>query len=493
MSLGDDFHHVWLVLVLNLAITTVALLLQSEYGNERSERSIRIGGIVRAASLAYVKPENWKLTFSALIFSFVVAVAAGIVFDFGFGRAVPADPASQLAAQIAQAQLFVLVPAYLASLFRIYVAAVRGALSARALFEATTDIVFACLVAVAVWLLWTILGGLAPVPPEIQPYGLALSFMIGCCPSLALIQRWVARRNATNLLLPLSGLDQIHFARLYEAGVRNMQNLAYADPGALFTVTGLQLAWIIDWVAQAQLRVLISDESGKAHGLNELRQLGISNILDLARLLDSPQVQERMRDALKLTAVYTQDRNEEQLRSAKGRAAGRNHMRNLIEGSPAFRVLRNYADVVEKPPTSIDEVAQKIDQAVHGAAIINYNGNFVLALADLRPSQGIGCRGELKFSTKSDRSRKYEAPIQISDGENKPDRGARIPFDVRVNFRPPVIPGQSFRIDVPVDGDSSTEQFEVTNAEGKSIGVLIKIFQANRLVQTMSAKFPDEE
>jgi hypothetical protein len=489
----DSFHHVELVLVLSLAITTVAMLLQSEYGNERSERSSRIGGIIRAASLVYVKPENWKLTFSALIFSFVVAIAAGVVFDFGFGGAISTDPAAKLAVQIAQAQLFVLVPAYLASLFRIYVAAIRGALSARTLFEATTDIVFACLVAVAVWLLWTILGGLAPVPPSIQPYGLALSFIIGCCPSVALIQRWGARRTATHLLLPVSGLDRIHSMRLYEAGVHNMQNLAHADPGALFTITGLQLAWIVDWVAQAQLRVLMSDQSGKAHGLDELRQLGISNILDLARLLESPQVQERTRDALKLTAANSFEKNQEPPSNAKINSASRHQMRNLIEGSPSFRVLRNYAEVVEKPPVSIDEVTQKIDQAVHGAPIANYNGYFVLTFADLKPSQGVGCRGEIKFSTKSDGARKHEAPVQITDGESKPDQNVRIPFDVRINFRPPIIPGQSFKINVPLDGDSSAEKFEVTSVDGKSIGVLIKIFQANRLIQTMNAKFPVEE
>jgi hypothetical protein len=507
-------ENVGFVFGLSLAITLVALLLQSEYGKERSERGSRLGGLVQAASLVYVKPENWPLLFGALVFSFVVAVVAGIVFGFGFGRPESSDPAVKLAVQIAQAQLFVLVPAYLVSLLRIYASATRGALGARTFFEATTDVALACLAAVALWLFWAIWGGLAPLATSDQPVGLLLSFAIGCCPSLSLIRRWTARRFATHSLLTVYGMDQSHSVKLYEAGVRNMQNLAYADPGALFTITGLQLLWIVDWIAQAQLRVLISDESGKVHKLDELRQLGINNILDLARALDEPQVQERIREAFELTAGHVRDAGlSTRPISIPGPnstsfpfpapAAAPNSLirssgpasltRDLIENNPSFRVLQNYAAVVEKPPASVDEVARKIDQAVHGAPIANYTGDFVLSLTDLNPAEGVGCRGTIMFSTKADSERRHAAPIRINDGEQKSDPNARIQFDVRVNFRPPVAPGQSFRIDAPLDGESSSEQFEVTNPTGKSVGVLIKILQANRLIQTLSAKFPSEE
>jgi hypothetical protein len=496
---GNYLQHVGFVFVLSLAITVVALLLQSEYGKERSVRGDRLEGLVQAASLAYVKPENWTLWFGAAVFSFVVAVVAGIVFGFGFGSPVSTDPPVQLAAQIAQAQLFVLVPAYLVSLLRIYASATRGALGARTFFEATTDVALACLVAVAAWLFWAIWGGLAPVGPSIQPYGLILSFAVGCCPSLTLIQRWTNRRNVTHSLLTVYGLDQSHSVKLYEAGVRNMQNLAHADPGALFTITGLQLLWIVDWIAQAQLRVLVSDESGKAHKLDELRQLGINNILELAKSLDVPQVEARVREALELAVGRMRDTIESLPDSSAGpltrrpKNSPRTLTRNLIESNPSFRVLQNYAAVVEKPPVSVDEVARKIDQAIHGAPIANYKGYFVLLLTDLRPSEGVSCRATIMFSTKADSERRHAAPIQINDGEKKSDPNARIQFDVRVNFRPPTVPGQSFKIHAPLEGESSSEHFEVANPTGKSIDILIKILQANRLIQTLSAKFPIEE
>jgi hypothetical protein len=484
---GNYGAHLIFVFVLSLAITVNALLLQSVYGRERSARGDRLGGLIQGASLGYVNPGGLTLWFGAGVFSLIVAVATAIVLDFGFGRLNSTDPPVLLAVQVSQALLFVLVPAYLVSLLRIYASATQGSLSARTFFEATTDLVLACLVAVAAWLFWAIWGGLAPIPTRIQPIGLIISFAIGCCPSLTLIRRWTASRHVARSLLTVQGLDQSHSTKLYEAGIRNLQNLAHADAGVLFTLTGLQLLWIVDWVAQAQLLVLVSDEFGDAHKLDELRQLGINNILDLAKSLEKPRVKQRVQEALQAIARSPLDKPE------KSRdVSDPSLMRSLIEGNPSFRVLRNYADAVEKPPVSVDEVTRAVDQVVHGAPLFNYLGYVVLSLTDLRSSEGARCRAALTFSTKAGSDKGHAAQVQIADGENMADPNGRVPFDVRVNFRPPTIPGRSFKIGAPLKGESSPEYFEVENAGGKSIDFLVKILQSNRLIQTLSATFPQE-
>jgi hypothetical protein len=169
-SQGDYIGHVAFVFVVSLAITIVALLLQAEYGRDRSKRFDELGGMVQAFSLGYVKSAGWTLWFGALVFSLIVAAVAGIVLDVGAANPAKDDQAGELVAQIAKALLFVLVPAYLVSLVRIYAAATQGAVSARTFLEATVDVVLASLVAVAGWLFWAIWGGLAPIKPSVQPY-----------------------------------------------------------------------------------------------------------------------------------------------------------------------------------------------------------------------------------------------------------------------------------------------------------------------------------
>jgi hypothetical protein len=245
-------------------------------------------------------------------------------------------------------------------------------------------------------------------------------------------------------------------------------------------------------VAQAQLRVLMGVELGGDERLAGLRRLGINNILDLAKSLDVRDVQLHLRTALAertwqpiaMLDSPPKEKEEEKEGSAPS-------MRELIQGNPSFRVLQNYAAVVEKPPVHVDEVARAVNQAVHGATLINYNGYLVLSLSDAGAAEGVHCRASVKFATEADDEQPHVAPVRISDGLDAPSSDARVPFDVRVGFRPATIASRTLKIAAPLKGDSVAELIDVANPKGESIEILVRILQANRLIQTLHARFPD--
>jgi hypothetical protein len=508
-----DVYFEWIaviVFVFSLLVTLNSLLLQSAYVSERNKRLGSLGQLVSTPQLVYVQPRQWTLWLGAPLFSVIMAIVTAMVLAYGFGSSGNESPPIKLAFQIAQALLFVIVPAYFASLIRIYFFAMQGSLSAQTFLEATTGLVLVCLAAASLWLLCAIPGGLAPVDTQLQPVVLFFSFAIGLVPLVMFEVVRAYDRRARWLLTSVRGLDASHTAKLYDAGVRNLHNLANADPGTLFTITGLQLLWIVEWVAEAQLRVLIGATDGDLDGqqpkrlpspkkdpdagnagleaskkLDALHKLGISNILDLAMLLERPEAQKDVVLALNLTDDWTASKKN------AGPSSKAISMRSMIENDPAFRVLQNYTAVLEKPPTAVDEVARAVKRVIEGPPLSNYSGFIRLSVSKQAEGESNRWRGQLVFSSKKPEGDNV-AEVQITDGKPSDDPNAEVEFDVRVNFRPLSIPPRVLKVRAPLKGESQPQIFEVEAARDAPVDMLVRIFQANTLIQSLRVEVKDE-
>lgn len=74
----------------------------------------------------------------------------------------------------------------------------------------------------------------------------------------------------------IDGIDMLTKFRLMEAGIRDVQNLASANPVLLYVETPYGLLAIIDWIAQAQLILALGCRAAL-----ELRSVGIRTIIDI--------------------------------------------------------------------------------------------------------------------------------------------------------------------------------------------------------------------
>jgi hypothetical protein len=84
-------------------------------------------------------------------------------------------------------------------------------------------------------------------------------------------------------LLLIEGLTEDKRSRLEELDIDNCQALASHNPFIIWARTSYQLLHIVDWMAQAQLAVLVSDV-----GIMRLRLIGIRNIFALVQAWSGP-------------------------------------------------------------------------------------------------------------------------------------------------------------------------------------------------------------
>ena len=115
----------------------------------------------------------------------------------------------------------------------------------------------------------------------------AVGFGVGLFPDAALA--WLTRQLRRYLLgdagvtdefsLDLvQGISPFRKLRLYEIGMDNCENLATANPISLYITSNLSLLEVIDWVAQAQLLVLVGQDKYRLLQSNSYR-----TVLDLER------------------------------------------------------------------------------------------------------------------------------------------------------------------------------------------------------------------
>jgi hypothetical protein len=118
----------------------------------------------------------------------------------------------------------------------------------------------------------------------------------------------------TNLsLVMIEGMTEEKRARLEEMGIDNCQSLAEYNPYLMWVRTAFQLQQIIDWIAQAQLYVIVKED-----GMKRLRPYGIRDVFgfimagdstaktELANLLKIPDaLLEANVTSLKLDSSFT--------------------------------------------------------------------------------------------------------------------------------------------------------------------------------------------
>jgi hypothetical protein len=128
------------------------------------------------------------------------------------------------------------------------------------------------------------------IPDHLFPQLIALAFILGYFPTFG-VMLLVERLKITKLksvdrdaysqrsLMPtdiIDGIDMLTKFRLVEAGIRDIQNLAAANPVLVYVETPFGLLAILDWIAQAQLILA----TGTAVAC-KLRAIGVRTIFDL--------------------------------------------------------------------------------------------------------------------------------------------------------------------------------------------------------------------
>jgi hypothetical protein len=179
--------------------------------------------------------------------------------------------------------------AYIWAVSFLLLQATRGFLSGFAFLVATTQIVFACLIAA---ILRHILAAFGSIPSGWHSALYGVGFAIGVAPILtflsrapsATVHRLRTGPTESSRRVPLNvieGVTRPIRSRLAQANIDEAQNLATSNPVFLWAETSYDLFEIIDWVAQAQLIVAVGPRAATA-----LRDCGIRTVFDFLQAAD---------------------------------------------------------------------------------------------------------------------------------------------------------------------------------------------------------------
>jgi hypothetical protein len=132
----------------------------------------------------------------------------------------------------------------------------------------------------------------ADVSPDIAKPGLPpLAFVIGMFPErgIRLITRSFVKLFRSNEysedfnLELIEGISPSMTYRLQEIGIESGASLACANPFAMFDASVTPMSEIVDWMAQAQLLVLL-----KLDRFQTMQKVGFRTVFDLLRLINGP-------------------------------------------------------------------------------------------------------------------------------------------------------------------------------------------------------------
>jgi hypothetical protein len=136
--------------------------------------------------------------------------------------------------------------------------------------------------------------------------------------------------------LPLSlieGLTDPKKARLEELDVDSCQALAGHNPFLIWARTSYQLLHIVDWIAQAQLVIVVKDT-----GIQKLRALGVRDVFGLVTALRGAS-KEQVAHILAITPEMAYD------------------MLKYLEECPAFKRLSDVYCALSKDGTAVANAA----------------------------------------------------------------------------------------------------------------------------------------
>jgi hypothetical protein len=179
--------------------------------------------------------------------------------------------------------------AYLSAVWHLMRRSPQRAVSYSSFLVATMQILLACVLAA---ILRHVLAAFGTLPSRWLSvlYGIGFIIGIGIAPLLNFVH-WASSETSgrfrawpvkSHLWLPLDFIEGVTPAirlRLAKAGITDAQNLATANPIELWAETTYELLEIIDWVAQAQLMLAVSQRAAAA-----LRNCGVRTVFDFERV-----------------------------------------------------------------------------------------------------------------------------------------------------------------------------------------------------------------
>jgi tetratricopeptide (TPR) repeat protein len=217
---------------------------------------------------------------------FVSLAALISLFGFGFLRFSPGDSQGleMLDNFTAQTMFYSFLGAYVFSIYNVSRRYVTYDMAPGVYLQSTVLMITVIAIGYIVALYLQQNGDNSLVPPAVVPI---LAFLIGYIPEsgirlLSVISgRYLKLDNRRELNLgEVNGISIWHEARLREAGVDNVQNLAAMDIRQLLLTSRYSMPQVINWVDQAILLTTLPENT-----VQNLRKVGINTMTALIRLL----------------------------------------------------------------------------------------------------------------------------------------------------------------------------------------------------------------